>query len=373
VKRTEVRRSSLIVVALAVLACTVLLVAPASNGGVDRTSAASAFPYLATAQAHVKAHVAKPTKILQTSKYTPIKGKLIYNISCSLAVVGCAQISGNIGKAAKAAGAKFQACDAGTTPTKANGCFTNAVNAKAAAIVVNAVGTNQAGIGYKAAATAGIPIIGVFTGNPLHSVGVKSEVAGTACLDEASLVADYVMVHTNGKANSLFVSEDTLSCDTQRTSAYSKVMKRCPTCKTSNLTFNLSTMTSDLPQKVTAALQTNPNLNYVAGVFDQVAGIASTAIRQAGKKIPVAGMDANPPNLQAIASGGLQNVDVTVGQGEVAWAGVDAAVRVISGQKVPVVTPVNYWIIDRSNIKQVPKGGFMGPNGYQSQFQALWK
>jgi ribose transport system substrate-binding protein len=371
VKRIKVPRSSLVVAAIAALACGVLLLAPAGSGGVDKRAAD--FPYFAKAQAHVQAHVAKPTKILQRSKYHPVKGKLIYNVSCSLAVVGCAQISANIGKAAKAAGEKFKACDAGTTPTKANGCFTNAVNAHAAAIVVNAVGTNQAGIGYKAAAKAGIPIIGVFTGNPLHSVGVRSEVAGTACLDEASLVADYVMVHTQGKADSMFVSEGTLSCDTQRTSAYSKVMKLCPTCHTTNLTFDLGTMTSDLPQKVTAALQTNPNLNYVVGVFDQVAGIASAAIRQAGKKIPVAGMDANPPNLQAIASGGLQNVDVTVGQGEVAWAGVDAAVRVISGQKVPVVTPVNYWIIDTSNIQQVPSGGFLGPAGYQIQFKALWR
>jgi ribose transport system substrate-binding protein len=371
VKRTKVPRSSLIVTALATLACTGLVLAPVSSGGVEKTAAA--FPYLATAKAHVRAHISRPTKIRQTTKYRPVKGKLIYNVSCSLAVVGCAQISGNIGKAAKAAGEQFKACDAGTTPTKANGCFTDAVNAHAAAIVVNAVGTNQAGIGYKAAAKAGIPIIGVFTGNPLHSIGVKSEVAGTACLDEAALVADYVISQTKGKANSLFVSDDTLSCDTQRVSSYSNVMKKCPSCHTSNLTFNLSTMTSDLPQKVTAALQTNPNLNYVVGVIDQTAGIASTAIRQAGKKIPVAGMDANPPNVQAIRSGGLQNVDVTVGQGEVAWAGVDAAVRVISGKKVPVVTPVNYWIIDRSNVKQVPAGGFMGPNGYQSQFKALWR
>jgi ribose transport system substrate-binding protein len=358
---------------LAALAGGALLLAPVGSGSVSVSKRAASFPYFATAKAHVKAHVAKPTKILQTAKYHPVTGKLIYNVSCSLAVVGCAQISGNIGKAAKAAGERFKACDAGTTPTKANGCFTDAVNAHAAAIVVNAVGTNQAGIGYKAAAKAGIPIIGVFTGNPLHSVGVKSEVAGTACLDEASLVADYVIVHTQGKANSMFVSENTLSCDTQRTAAYSKVMKRCPSCHTTNLTFDLSTMTSDLPQKVTAALQTNPNLNYVVGVFDQVAGIASAAIRQAGKKIPVAGMDANPPNVQAIRTGGLQDVDVTVGQGEVAWAGVDAAVRVISHRPVPVVTPVNYWIIDRSNIKKVPSGGFLGPADYQSQFKALWR
>jgi hypothetical protein len=73
-----------------------------------------------------------------------------------------------------------------------------------------------------------------------------------------------------------------------------------------------------------------------------------------------------------MSGGGLQNVDITVGQGEVAWAGVDAAVRVISGQSVPAITPVNYWIIDTSNISQVPSNGFLGPAGYEDQFRALW-
>jgi ABC-type sugar transport system substrate-binding protein len=314
-----------------------------------------------------------PTHILQTEKITPPKGKLVYNITCSLSVTGCSQISGEIGDAATAAGEQFQRCDAGATPTQADGCFTNAVNAKAAVIVVNAVGTNQAGVGYRAAAAAGIPIVGVFTGNPPGAPGVRSEVAGTACPDEARLVADYIMVQTNGHANTLFASDKTLSCDTQRTSAFDSEMKKCSTCKVTNVFFNYSSLTSDLPQKITTALTANPNVNYIVGVFDQVAKISATAAQQSGHtSLHVAGMDANPPNLQDIAAGGLQNVDITVGQGEVAWAGVYTALRVLSGQSVPAVTPVNYWIIDRSNISQVPSGGFLGPAGYQQQFEALW-
>jgi len=349
--------------------------ASASSGSSKSSSTSGTPAYLATAKQNVNAHLRIPTKILQTDRFIAPKGKLVYNISCSLAVTGCSQISGQIGSAATAAGEQFQRCDAGTTPTQADSCFTTAVNAKAAVIVVNAVGTNQAGIGYKAAAAAGIPIVGAFTGNSPGAPSVKSEVAGTACPDEARLVADSIMVHTGGHANVLFAGESTLSCDSQRVSAFSSEMKKCPACSVTNVTFNLSTLTSDLPQKITAALTANTNVNYIAGVFDQVAKISSTAAHQAAssRTIHVAGMDANPPNLQDIASGGLQDVDITVGQGEVAWAAVYTALRVLAGKPVPAVTPVNYWIIDRSDISRVPKNGFLGPVGYQQQFKALWR
>ena len=351
---------------------SMLLAACGTSGSTSSSPSASASAYLATARQNVSQHVPIPTHILQTDKYTPTAGKLIFNVSCSLAIVGCAQISQNIGKAAVAAGEQFKACDAGTTPVQANGCFTNAVNAKADAIVVNAVGANQAGIGYQAAAAAGIPIFGVFTGNDPGAPGVKSEVAGTACQDEAALVADYVMVKKNGQAKTLMAGEQTLSCDTLRVSSFHAEISKCSSCTVADVTFDLSTMTSDLPRKVTAALTAHPDANYIVGVFDQVSKIAATAAQQAARQISVAGMDANPSNLQDIAGGGLQNVDITVGQGEVAWAGVDAAVRSISGKSVPAITPVNYWIIDTTNISQVPANGFLGPAGYEAQFKALW-
>src|ERR1700712_2711156 len=163
----HLRRTSVLVLA-AVFAFATFLAGCGSSGGDsgDATSTGTGSvddsAATASATAEVTKYLTLPTKILQTEKFTPKEGDLVYNVSCNLAIVGCSQISEEIGKATTAMGGRFDKCDAGTTPSQAQSCFTNAVNANANVIVVNGVPVVGAGSGYAQANSAGIPVVGIF-------------------------------------------------------------------------------------------------------------------------------------------------------------------------------------------------------------------
>lgn len=191
------------------IAGVLLTVAACSSGGGGSTGAKSGSgggggagnPIVASAQTAVAQHLKFPTKILETQKFTPKPGKMIYNVSCNLAIVGCGEISTEIGQAAKSIGYRFGRCNAGATPTQAQGCFTNAVNAKASVIVDNDVPLVGSGNGFHQANAAGIPVAGAFTGNPLITIDEPTQAAEDAPTVEAQLLAEYVISQSKGHAN----------------------------------------------------------------------------------------------------------------------------------------------------------------------------
>ncbi len=378
--RTRLGGRRLIAVAtcIAVVAAAAASVAAASSVKPHvATKAHSASGSVVTnAKAAITAALKEPTKILETAAFKPKRGQLIYNVSCNLAIVGCSEISNEVSAAVKALGDKFMRCHAGPTPSQAQSCITNAVNAKAAAIVTNDVAANSSGSGYHQAAAAHIPIIGAFTANPENTPDEPTQAAESAPTDEATLLADYVIAKSNGKAHVLYIGENTDQDGVYRGKAFTAAIKKCTTCKFYTVQTDNNTLSTSGGPAITAALEAHPDVNWVIGNFDEASALAVLAVEKLGRQntIKVGGMDADPQNLEYIKDNKVQVVDATVGQGEVAWAAVYSASRLLSGYKVPLATPVNIWLIDPSNIKEVPSSGlFFGPNNYQSKFEALWE
>jgi ribose transport system substrate-binding protein len=305
--------------------------------------------------------------------FDPPKGKTIYHVACNLALEGCSKIANAIEAGTKALGYKFQKCDGGTTADKIGACFTNAVNAKPDAIVVNGLDVNAAGDGYAAAEKAGIPIIGSFTGNPEGAKGVKTEVAGDACTKEGTALANWIIADSKGKANALFVGTKTYACNIQRQESFVSALKACATCKSDTLEFAIDAIQSGLPQQLQSAIQTKPDVTYIVGTFDAVALAATDAIRQAGKSgsIKVAGFDADAPNLELVKKGDIQVADITTGSTEPGWAAADAAARAISGNDLPPTVSTSQVLITKDNIGQVGKT-YVGATGFEAQFKKLW-
>lgn len=347
-----------------------------SSGGGGQSSGGSSGVSNATisaAQTAVNQHIKLPTQIQETQKFTPKPNKLIFNVSCNLAIVGCGEISTEIGNAVKAIGDRFQRCNAGATPTQAQGCFTNAVNAKASVIVDNDVPRVGSGSGFAQAAQAKIPVAGAFTGNPLNTIDEPTQAAEDAPTVEAKLLADYVISKSKGKADVLYIGENEDNDGVLRGKSFLAEIAKCTTCKVKTIQVNQNTQTTSGPPQINAALEANPGTNWIIGNQDTVSALAVQVVGSLGRtgKVSIGGMDADPQNIQYI-KGGKQTVDVTVGQGEVAYAAVYAAVRIASGLSVPLATPVNIWLIDQSNVTQIPSNGvFFGPANYQKQFLAL--
>jgi ribose transport system substrate-binding protein len=326
----------------------------------------------------------EPTSILQPSlglkPYTPKAGGEIFNISCDLSIVGCTTNSDQIKAATKKLGYGFQLCDAGTSPEAPENCFTQAINANPSAIVVNAVGGEQAAGGYAAAEQAGIPVVGVLTGDPGDGSVAPVQSGSDGCYDEGTILAKAVAAENETDANVLFATESSIGCDVQRQKGFeAEFEKVCPECDFETLEFDLGTIENTLPQQMQAALNSNPELNWIVGVFDQAASIAVTQVQQAGKQeqVSVAGMDGNPANVQLMLEGQVQKFDVDFDIGPVAWGGVDAAARIYSGQKVPGEVPnglpAQPYLLTQENVKKLgPSKTWPGPPNFEKEFEELW-
>jgi ribose transport system substrate-binding protein len=346
-----------------------------SGAAQSATKPASAPAWLTAAQTAAAAATKVPDAVPSNDlgPFDPPKGKTIYHVACNLALEGCSKIANAIEGGTKALGYTFQKCDGGTTADKIGACFTNAVNAKPAAIVVNGIDVNTAGDGYAAAAKAGIPIIGTFTGNPEGANGVKTEVAGDACTKEGTAHANWIIADSKGKANALFVGTKTFACNIQRQESFLAAMKACTTCKADTLEFAIDAIQSGLPQQLQSALQSKTGLTYIVGTFDAIALAATDAIRQAGKSdaIKVAGFDADAPNLELVRKGDIQVADITTGSTEPGWAAADAAARAIAGKDLPPTVSTSQILLTKDNIGSIDKT-YVGATGFEDQFKKLW-
>jgi ribose transport system substrate-binding protein len=196
-------------------------------------------------------------------------------------------------------------------------------------------------------------------------------VAGDTCTAEGTLLAQWVIADSAGKANVVFFGTQTYACNIQRQAGFEAGMKACTTCTEKSIEFAIAAVATTLPSQIGAALTASQNTNYVVGTFDAVSLAATDQIRQSGKSIKVGGFDANAPNLALIAKSDIQVADVTTGSEDAGWAAVDAALRAVAGQKLPASTAVSTVLITPSNIAGIGQV-FKGATGYQDAFKKLW-
>jgi ribose transport system substrate-binding protein len=356
-----------------------------SSGGGGEEATSGGEESSGDAKSEIAEFATEPSSIVQPSiglkPYKPKAGGSIYNISCDLSIVGCSTGSNQIKAAAKAIGYSFQVCDAGSSPEAPENCFKQAINAKPSGIVINAVGAEQAAAGYKAAEEAGIPVVGVFTGDPGDGSIAPVQSGADGCYDEGATLAKAIAAESEGDANVLFATETAIGCDVQRQKGFeAEFQKVCSECSYEELQFDLATIENTLPQQIQAALNSNPDLNWIVGVFDQAAGIAVTQVQQAAKQeqISVAGMDGNPANVQLMLEGQVQKFDLAFDIGPVAWGGVDAAARIYSGQKVPSevpdAIPAQPYLLTQENVSGLGESKtWEGPPNFESEFEELWE
>jgi ABC-type sugar transport system substrate-binding protein len=336
---------------------------------------------LAALEKTVKKFETEPTGIIQPSvglgKFKVKPGGSIYNISCNVAIVACSQVTKYIKHASEAIGYTYHLCNTGANPEGPNECFTQAINAKPTAIVANAVGAEVASAGYAAAKKAGITTIGVFNPDPADGSVATVETGAEGCKEQGEILADAVTVAAEGEPNVLYAGEKSGGCDVGRQEGFeTQYNSACSECAFEALQFDIGTVQNTLPQQLQASLNSEPNLNWIVGTFDEAASIAVTQIQQAGKQesMSVAGMDGNPANVQLMLNEEVQKYDLSFDLAAVAWGGVDAAARVYSGQKVPPGVPAQQYLLTWNNVGSLgPSKTWEGPPNYEREFEELWE
>ena len=376
-KHTTRRRSAVMAGALAGLLAVSLATATGAgaDSGVDyaKKKVAAAAPAIQAFKA--------PGPALTNVK--SLAGKTVYYIPATAVVPLFKAIGDSLTQALQSAGVKVQVCDGKSNPASIADCFSQAVAAKAGAIVAGSIPAELAPNAFAAATAAGIPIVNTLTvpagpGDPKLVGYVTPNFIGFQ-----QVMADYVIANSNGTANVLVLK----ILDTPATKiwidagALPEYKKYCPKCKVTTIGLNTSQL-SKLPSLISAALIKDPKINFIhseADVFVQsvMQGLKSSPV---GKNVQVVSMDGALPVLQMVKAGTAVKADMGYNLNAFGWYAADQALRMMTG--APSNQMVNFpysRLFQKANTSRLnltPQaqntGEWYGSTDYQGGFKKLW-
>lgn len=253
--------------------------------------------------------------------------------------------------AATALGWSTKTYDGNFLPATQNNAILDAVSQRFDAIFTIAVNTADIGSGMRAANAAHIPVIDYAGDNPIGTddADVYGWVDGGNATGGKTL-ADYVIAKSDGKAKVGILYTQDFKSTQRRYSAFVAELAKCAGCSVAvSQSYASSSATQDLALQTTSMLSAHPDTQYLFVDIAQFATIAAKAL--AGQfETGVLGFDCNPANFSNIRRG--RNEVACWGSSAYAagWAGVDQAVRALTGarQSPEEIAPVR--LFDSSNL-----------------------
>lgn len=355
------------------LAAVVLFVVAACGSGSDTSSSDKA------TSAAVKEMEQDPTTIPLTTPLPekPKPGGTIAFLKC--AVPQCQQLSDGLKAATKAVGWKvvdipFVDSDPGALAP----AFHQALAAKPAAVVLTGQPYELWSRYIPEVQKIGAIIAPMYTGPATLSDTVPAVAAGPAN-DKAlaASIARWVTDDSGGKAHVLV----------QRISAYKAVTgwadgaktalaDICPNCKVSEINSSADEITgAGAAQAIVSAARRDPSINYFIGYCGCFFQGLNQQLANAQLKVKVGGGFPLPQNVQD-EQRGSGGAFIAANNPYASWLAVDTVLRHAQGAPmVPLAQQVSpAKLITRASATD-PKSdsNYQGPEGYEAQFQKLWK
>jgi ribose transport system substrate-binding protein len=388
----RIRATLAVTVSLSVAVAVLAMGVGASGAAASTKGHSAATSYVATAQAKLAAGYKGLFTPPPTTAPKPKKGVKVWIISCGQASQGCSS---------PAAAAKAAATAAGWNATVFDGNFgigdaydtgiRQAIAAGAKVIIPIGVNCNQAKSGYQAAKAAGVIISGVQSfdcndpkvadGSPLFTV--KDEYTKTFTdasateVETGRLQADWLIAHTNGKAQVINTYFQGLTGGIYENIGFTEELARCHGCKILDTIEFTPADTSNgvLKQDWASALAKYPQANAGVNISDGIIiqdGLAQ-AIQSAGrtKTFALVGNGAFAPNNTLIKEGNGQSAAVQFDTSWVAWSAVDEAIRALA-HKPAVFEGMGVQVVDKTH--NLPKSGanYSAPINYVKDYEKAW-
>jgi ribose transport system substrate-binding protein len=310
-----------------------------------------------------------------------LTGSTVYYIPLT-AQVSVFQLYGDkLGEALAEADVDLQVCDGGSNPSQIAGCIDQAVGASAGAIVVDNIPYGMAANALDGARAAGIPVL---MANQVVDPQVPADetlayVSGPAPQMLAS-AADWIIADSNGEAT-VVIQKVT---DNPSTLAYAEAAEaefadRCPDC---TVVINEVSATNFplIPSSTSAAILSNPEVDYVLAEFEFFVQPTIGGVQQSGRAndIKIVTSAATLAGLQQLAEGNLLYANVGQDFSYQGWATADALFRLMLGADVPEYD-IAYRLFSQDNVGDIEltedgesSGEWYGPTDYVDEFRALW-
>jgi len=349
------------IAAVAVTALSGLAACGSSSGSSSAGDSGSTDPAVVTA---AKAALTKNTAIPsftpgQSIDVSKLKGKTVAVIAhdqTSDELVGIAQ---GVQQAGAAAGVKVELFNGDKDVTKIQQYFTQAIQQKVGAIVVDGIDPKVITGSLAAAGKAKIPVIAAE--DSAVDTSAPGQGAGTGFAANAEppnyqlgqLVVDKAIADSNGSVNAAIITFDN-AVGKWAQDGMNDELKKCGGCK---VVQTVSIEPGDWPTKVSTQVQSmvrsNPNLNYIFVAADTMGIFATTGVKIAMKsgKVQVLGVDgsADAP-LDLVKDGSIFSADPGSSPAWIGWAAADQAYRAMLGDK-PADPTIPYRWIDTAQLK----------------------
>ncbi len=374
-------------VASVVVALTALVTACGTSQSGSSTSGTSSTSTYAIAHARTIAeqYLSARTTYQGPTSSPPIRpGVRVAIISCSQVTTGCHRPTEAAVAAAQTIGWNATVFDGQGQPSIQLQAVETAVSQHYDAIILMLVDPNNVAAGLQAAHAAHIAVVTL--GEPAYTTSRASTWGWIPdvshdWLQSGVALAEYMVWKSNGKVNALMMDgADTIVVqDGQFKGSYQVLSskKLCPDCMVSVQKFTVATLTTVPAQEAQSAVEGNPNLNWL-WCYDFCLYQAITKLQAAGLTRPnlqAAGFDCNAENLNLMKNGVVQSVCAADARDWEAWATVDEANRLLSGQR-PVAENPPFRLVDRSTISQLTAqdlaDGWQGGYDFRSEFKKIW-
>jgi ribose transport system substrate-binding protein len=371
---------------LAVIAASVVLAGCGSSSS-SSSGSGGAGPVpsgVATAEKNVASLSATtpsyPVPTASVSGVSKFKGRTVYYIPLVQQIPGFVVTAQTMKQALAKAGLSLQVCNGEGQPSAIAACVQQAVGAKSAGIITDAIPYGMANNALNAAKAKGIPIVVADQIPPAGTANDNQVSYVPGVVNQPTQIAWWLIASSKGKANAILAEEaDSPSSMAYMTNSLAVYRKYCPGCQITVKKITAST-NSLLASATSSNILAAPSATYYYTEFEDslqptILGIQQSG-RSSGMSLAVAGGSVD--GLGLLRGNSVVKAVVVVDQAYAGWALTDEVLRMMT-KTGPVTETFPSRLFTKQNISSIQvtpaaqaSGRWFGNSSFESDFAKLW-
>jgi len=240
------------------------------------------------------------------------------------------------------------------------------------AIVLVAVDTNALKSAVQGALDKGIKLVCIQCGSTPGFDDIVN--VTTTGLQDGDAMSWYIIQQTQAKANVLMVEDKAFGIVLNRVkSLQESLAERCPDCTFETVQMATADIATPGPPVLTAALQTKPDVNWVAAPYDASVATMEKTVSQLSPDSGLNGWDGDPDAVALVGKGGVVKAVTSAPYEYLSWAGADQAARMVAGLETWASDDMPVRLCTADNWEAFESGNWSPPGfDYKALFADLW-
>ncbi|TMB85538.1 MAG: substrate-binding domain-containing protein [Chloroflexi bacterium] len=309
-------------------------------------------------------------------------GKLVVYVAQDMRNGGVLGVSKGVQEAAAAIGWQLKIIDGLGTVNGRVAAINQAVALKPAGIILGSVDAQEEAAPIRAAAQAGIKIVGwhsAAAAGPVSDPPIVTNVT-TEATGVAKVAAAFAIQQTHNAAGAVIFWQSGDAIGIKKAETMRSVIQACSGCTVLDyVNTPLAETSTRMPGETSSLLQRFGNKWTIGlGINDLYFDFASPALQSAG--VPTSGPpqfisagDGSVAAFQRVRSGQYQIATVAEPLNEAGWQLIDELNRAIAGEAPSgYVAPVHIVTKDNIQFDGGPNNLYDPDNGYRDQYKKIW-